>query len=124
MVALDDPSNGFGPSIKPHLTSGTVAVAYELGPDAIRVLADVAEKSGAITISTTEEDVYVTSFSFDSAVGDRFQSPKPLAGCNLDKCGLTFHSDKVEPRTRERRATTHFLSAHRKLEPLRKERTG
>ncbi|MEA2342743.1 MAG: hypothetical protein QOF63_912 [Thermoanaerobaculia bacterium] len=124
MVALDDPSKGFGPSIKPHLTSRTVAVAYDLGPDAIRVLADAAEKSDAITISTTEEDVYVTSFSFDSVVSDRFRSSRTPAGCNLEKCTLTFHSDRVEPNTMARRAIKTFLDAHGKLEPLRKERTG
>jgi len=124
LVSLDDPSKGLRAAITPHMTSGTVAVAYDLGPDAIRVLADVAEKSGAITISTPEEDVYATTFSFDSAVPDRFRSSKPLAGCNLDKCGLTFHSDKLEPRTMERRATKAFLIAHGKLEPLRKERNG
>jgi hypothetical protein len=124
LVSLDNPSKGLGAAIKSHVTSGTVAVAYDLGPDAIRVLADVAEKSGAITISTTEEDVYATSFSFDSGMPDRFRSSRPLAGCNLDKCSLTFHSDKLEPRTMERRATKHFLDAHGKLEPLRKERNG
>lgn len=124
MVALDEPSKGFGPSIKPYLTSRTVAVAYDLEPDAIRILADVAEKSGATTISTTEEDVYVTSFSFDSVVSQRFRSWRTPAGCKLEKCGLTFHSDRVEPNTMERRAIKTFLSAHGKLEPLRKERRG
>src|SRR3954451_11735293 len=125
LVSLDDSSKGLRAGITPHMTSGTVAVAYDLGPDAIRVLADVGEKSGAITISTTEEDVYVTTFSFDSVVPDRFRrSLEAPAGCNLDKYGLTFHSDTVEPRTMERRATRDFLHAHGKLEPLRKERNG
>jgi hypothetical protein len=125
MVSLEDPSKGLGTSIKPRVTSRTVAVAYDLGPDAIRILSDVADESGAITISTTEEDVYATSFSFDSGVPDRFRSPtRTPTGCNLDKCGLTFHLDKVEPRTMERRAIKIFLNAHGKLEPLRKERNG
>lgn len=124
LVSLDDPSKGLRAAITPYMTSGTVAVAYDLGPDTIRVLADVAEKSSAITISTTEEDVYVTSFSFDSTVSDLFRSLKPLAGCNLDKCGLTFHSDTADPFTKERRATKAFLNAHGRLEPLRKERSG
>jgi hypothetical protein len=124
LVSLDDPSKGWRATIKPHLTSGTVAVAYELGPDAIRILADVAEKTGATTISTTEEDVYVTSFSFDSIGAARFRSSSTPAGCNLEKCGLTFHSDNLEPRTMERRATTRFMDAHGKLEPLRKKRNG
>jgi hypothetical protein len=124
LVALDDPSRGWGASIKPHLTNGTVAVAYDLGPDAIRILADVAKKSGATTISTREEDVYVTSFSFDSVGSQRFRSSNTPAGCNLDKCGLTFHPDTVEPNTMARRAIKNFLTAHGKLEPVRKERNG
>jgi len=125
LVALDYPSNGWRASIKAHLTNGTVAVAYDLGPDAIRILADAAQKSGAITISTTEEDVYVTSFSFDSVGAQRFRSSNTPGGCNLDKCGLTFHSaDPVKPNTMVRRAIKNFLSAHGKLEPLRKERNG
>jgi hypothetical protein len=124
MVSLDDPSKNLRAAIKPHVTSRTVAVAYDLGPDATRILAYLADESGAITISTTEEDVYATSFSFDSVLPDRFKSPKPLAGCDLEKCGLTFHSDKVGPNTLARRAIKTFLSAHRKLEPLRKERQG
>jgi hypothetical protein len=124
MVPLDDPSKGYGASIKPHVTSRTVAVAYDLGPDAVRILGHVADERGAITISTTEEDVYVTSFSFDSVVPDRFRSPRTLAGCNLEQCGLTFHSDKVGPNTLARRAIRTFLTAHEKLEPHRKERRG
>jgi hypothetical protein len=123
-VSLDGSSKGWGATIKPHLTSGTVAVAYDLGPDAIRILADVAEKSGATTISTTEEDVYVTSFSFDSIGAERFRSSSTPAGCNLEKCGLTFHAYNLEPRTMERRATKNFLNAHGMLEPLRKKRNG
>jgi hypothetical protein len=125
MVPLDDPSKGFAASIKPHLTRGTVAVAYDLGPDAIRILGQVADESGAITISTTEEDIYVTSFSFDSVAPERFRSQKTPARCNLDKkCGLTFHLDDLSPFTQRRRATKTFQSAHGKLEPLRKERGG
>jgi hypothetical protein len=101
-----------------------VAVAYDLGPDAIRVLGIVAGESDAITISSTEEDVYTTSFSFDSVTPDRFRSPRTLKGCNLEKCTLTFHSDKVGPNTMARRAIKTFLSAHGKLVPLRKERNG
>jgi hypothetical protein len=123
-VSLDDPSRGYRSLIKSHVTSGTVAVAYDLGPDAIRVLGNVADESGAITISSTEEDVYTTSFSFDSVAPDRFRSARTLNGCNLEKCGLTFHSDKVGPNTMARRAIKTFLSAHGKLEPLRKERKG
>ena len=123
MVSLGDPSKGLRASIKPHLTSRTVAVAYDLGPDAIRILSQVADESGAITISTTEEDVYVTWFSFDSVAPERFLSPtRTPAGCDLDKCGLTFHLETVESRTKERRAIKTFLNAHGKLEPLRKER--
>jgi len=123
-VSLDDPSRGYRSLIKPHVASGTVAVAYDLGPDAIRVLSNVAEENGAVTVSSTEEDIYVTSFSFDSVAPDRFRSPRTLAGCNLEKCGLTFHSDKVGANTMARRAIKTFLSAHGKLEPLRKERKG
>jgi hypothetical protein len=124
MVPLDGPAKGLGASIKSRVSSRTVAVAYDLRPDAIRILAEVADKSGAITISTTEEDVYVTSFSFDSVGPDRFRSKRAPAGCTLEKCGLTFHSDKVEPSARVRRAMETFLNAHKKLEPLRKERKG
>ena len=124
VVSLDGSSLGSQASIKPHLTRGTVAVAYDLGPDAIRILSHVADDSGAITISTTEEDVYATSFSFDSRLPDRFQSPKTPAGCDFKKCGLTFHSEEVEARAMERRAIKRFLNAHGKLETLRKERTA
>lgn len=123
MVSLDDSPKGWKASIKPHVNGHTVAVAYDLGPDAVSILSAVADESNAITISTTEEDVYVTSFSFDSVVPDRFRSQKTPAGCNLEKCSLTFHSDSdVGPNTLTRRAIKTFLIAHGKLEPLRKER--
>lgn len=123
-VSLKGASRGYGALIRPRLTNLTVAVGYDLGPDAIRILGHIADEIGAITISTTEEDVYATSFSFDSVAPDRFRSSKKLAGCNLEKCSLTFHSDKVGPNTMVRRAILTFLNAHGKLEAHRRERSG
>src|SRR5258706_13588890 len=51
LVSLDDPSKGWRAAIKSYVTSGTVAVAYDLGPDAIQVPPDTPEKSSAITIT-------------------------------------------------------------------------
>lgn len=120
-VPLDHSSRRYRTVIENNVAARIVAVAYELEPDAVRVLGEVADAKRALSISSTEEDIYTTMFSFDSAAPDRFRSRRLRGDCKLDNCPIPFHSDVIGWNTRDRRAGELFLRARKRLDAYKRD---
>jgi hypothetical protein len=120
-VPLDHSSRRYRSVIENNVSPNIVAVAYDLEPDAVRVLGEVADAKQALSISSTEEDIYTTVLSFDSAAPDRFRSSRPTGECKLDNCRIPFHSDVIGWNTKERRARDIFLRARKQLDVYKRD---
>lgn len=106
---LDSPAT-YTSRIDGKLTGSTVAVAYNLDPDAVRILTKITSARKVLSISSTEDDVYMTSLSFDSEAPDRFRS-REVPAC-IESCPLNFHLlDKLGSKTSKWRAGAFFLKA-------------
>src|SRR4051812_6693404 len=57
-VPLGHSPKGYRTVIENYVSPTVVAVAYDLDPDVVRVLAEVTGKKNALSISSTEEDIY------------------------------------------------------------------
>lgn len=120
-VPLDHSSRRYRTVIENNVSAHIVAVAYDLEPDAVRVLGEVADAKKALSISTTEEDVYTTMFSFDSKAPERFRSLRLRGECKLDSCPIPFHSEVIGWNTKDKRAAEIFLRARKRLDAYKRD---
>ena len=99
-VPLDNTSRRYRTVIENNVSARIVAVAYDLEPDAVRVLSEVADAKRALSISSTEEDIYTTMFSFDSVAPDRFRNAALRFMSDADLADLGQSSGKqLQPQT-------------------------
>jgi hypothetical protein len=120
-VPLDHSSRRYRTVIENNVSAHIVAVAYDLEPDAVRVLGEVADAKQALSISSTEEDIYTTMFSFDSVTPDRFRSGRTRGDCKPDNCPIQFHSDVIGWSRKERRADEIFVRARKGLDAYKRD---